>query len=163
MLELAIRVVQCLEDGGADRKALHLTARVWRDAVRLSTVRLAPKSVDTGLMKEVRHGGFVLALRPGPSSRLLWLLLIPPGPPGPSPWPSWPSWLHLALPSGPPGPSSWPSFGPPRVGRYPQHLRGGGGRSSEKPAGAARSRPAWALGWAAGGCALQPAMQLGCA
>ncbi len=53
-MELAVRVVQQLQEG--DRKAVHLTARVWRDAVRLATNRLAPKTLDTGLLKAV--GGY---------------------------------------------------------------------------------------------------------
>jgi hypothetical protein len=52
VVELAVRVVERLEEG--DRKAVHMTARVWRNAVRLATTRLAPRTLDTGLLKEVR-------------------------------------------------------------------------------------------------------------
>lgn len=49
-----MRVVQLLPEAGPERRAVHLVARVWRDAVRYCTTKLAPRSVDTGLMKEVR-------------------------------------------------------------------------------------------------------------
>jgi hypothetical protein len=49
--ELVICIV--LHLGDPDKKAVHLVSKVWRDAVRLTTKRLAPKKLDTGRIKEV--------------------------------------------------------------------------------------------------------------